>query len=221
MIKKINGIIFDLDGVLTDTSRYHYLAWKHIAHDMGVYFNGVINERLKGVDRTTSLEIILERSAIEYTIEEKRKIADTKNEYYLKLIDGISQSDLYPGVNELLEEIKAKEIKAALGSASKNALIIIKKLGIEQYFDGIVDANLINKGKPDPEIFITAADMIGLKYEECAVIEDSAAGIKAAKSAGMIAVGIGKKKYLSDADIIYPEIKDMKLYDIECHMLIT
>lgn len=215
MVKKIKGIIFDLDGVLTDTSRYHYLAWKHISDDMGVYFDGVINERLKGVDRTTSLEIILERSAIEYTLEEKRKIADTKNEYYLKLISEISQADLYPGVNELLEEIKAKKIKTALGSASKNASIIIKKLGIEHYLDGIVDANLINKGKPDPEIFITAADMIGLKYEECAVIEDSVAGITAAKSAGMIAVGIGKKEYLSDADIVYPNIKDMKLYDIE------
>jgi beta-phosphoglucomutase len=214
MTSKIEGIIFDLDGVLTDTSRFHYIAWKRIADELGIYFDEKINERLKGVDRLTSFEIILERSIRPFTSEEKEKFADQKNNHYLELIKNISPLDLYPGVTELLEQIKAKGIKLALGSASKNALAIIKKLEIEIYFDAVVDANKIIKGKPDPEIFITAADLLGLRSGRCAVLEDSAAGVLAARSAGMLAVGIGDKSILNNADLIYPNIKDVVLEDI-------
>ncbi len=213
----LKGIIFDLDGVLTDTSRYHYLAWKSIADNLGIPFDVKINERLKGVDRMASLEIILEKSTAGYSQKDKLRITEAKNNYYLGLINSISPADLYPGVKRLFEEIKANEIRTALGSASKNAAVIIKRLGIEHYFDEIVDANLINKSKPDPEIFIRAADMIGLKHFECAVVEDSAAGIRAAGSAGMLAVGIGKKENLPGANLIYPCIADLKPSDLELY----
>lgn len=214
MTSRIEGIIFDLDGVLTDTSRFHYIAWKHIADELGIYFDEEINERLKGVDRLTSFEIILEKSSRAFTREEKEVFADQKNNYYLELIKNISPSDLYPGVVDLLKKMKINGLKVALGSASKNALSIIKKLEIERYFDVVVDANKITKGKPDPEIFITAADMLGLRNGRCAVLEDSAAGITSARSAGMLAVGIGDKSLLNRADLVYANIKDVKLEDI-------
>ncbi len=214
MTSRIEGIIFDLDGVLTDTSRFHYIAWKHIADELGIYFDEEINERLKGVDRLTSFEIILEKSSRAFTREEKEVFADQKNNYYLELIKNISPSDLYPGVIDLLKQIKINGLKVALGSASKNALAIIRKLEIERYFDVVVDANKITKGKPDPEIFITAADMLGLRNGRCAVLEDSAAGITSARSAGMLAVGIGDKSLLNRADLVYANIKDIRLEDI-------
>ena len=211
----IKGVIFDLDGVLTCTADYHYVAWKRVADELGVYFDRTINERLKGIDRIASLEIMLERSENHYTPEEKMKIAGRKNGYYLELIGKITPKDLYPGVLELLERIKAGGIKTALGSASRNAFEITAKLGIKDYFDAIVDANRINRGKPDPEIFITAAEMMGLKCSDCAVVEDSTAGIKAAKAAGMTAVAIGRPEQFPGADLVYSETGELDLDDID------
>lgn len=215
MDRNIKGYIFDLDGVLVDTSRYHYIAWRHIADEIGVYFDETINERLKGVDRLASLEILLERSNRIYNQEEKEEIAKRKNEDYLKSISRITPDDLYPGVEALMKRMKNMGIKIALGSASKNARAIIEKLKIVHFFNEIVDANKIVKSKPDPEIFVRAADSLGLGYQECAVVEDSIAGLISARSAGMFAIGIGRKDILSLADIVYCETQYINMEEVE------
>jgi len=200
---KIECIIFDLDGVLTDTSRLHYKAWKKLADEMNIYFDESINERLKGVSRKESLEIILELSKNSYSEQEKEKLAETKNTYYKEMIESLGPQDLYLGVEELLQDIKSRQLKTVLASASKNASFIINRLGIEKYFDYIVDANYIKNGKPDPEIFINGAEKVQANPENCIVIEDSIAGLIAAKRAGMIAVGIGNSELLDYADFIF------------------
>ena len=215
MCRYIKGIIFDLDGVITDTSHYHYLAWKRLADEINIYFDEKMNNRLKGIDRMASLEILLGQSSARYTEEQKLMLADKKNSYYRELIDTITPDNLYTGIHELFDRIKQKNIKTALASVSKNAPKVIKKLQIEKLFDAVVDANLVVKGKPDPEIFIKAADMLGLKCHECAVIEDSRAGITGAKAAGMVAVGIGTRYLLPEADVVYERTADIKLEEID------
>jgi len=202
-MRKIECIIFDLDEVLTDTSKLHYKAWKKLADEINVYFDEVINQRLKGISRRESLEIILELSEYPFSEEEKEKLTETKNTYYREMIETLSPQDLYWGVEELLQDIKSRQIKAVLASASKNAPFIIKRLEIEKYFDYIVDANCIKKGKPDPEIFIMGAENVQANPENCIVIEDSIAGLIAVKRAGMIAVGIGNSELQNYADYVF------------------
>ena len=210
----VKGVIFDLDGVLTNTSRFHYLAWKRIADELGIHFDEMINERLKGVDRAGSLDIILEKSEKAYRQDEKKQLLEVKNGYYLELLRGISPDDLFPETAKLLAKLKGGGIKLALGSMSKNAYEVIRRLSIGHFFDVIADAGRIGKSKPDPEIFITAAELMGLKCCECAVVEDSAAGIAAAKAAGMTAIGIGNRDCLHSADIVFSETRDMIYCDI-------
>jgi len=197
----LKAVIFDLDGVIVDTAEQHYQAWKRLADEIGVYFDREINERLKGVSRMASLDIILERSEQWYSVEEKEAMAARKNGYYVDLIDNIKPEDLLPGIASLLKELKENGIKVALASASKNAPKVIERLQVGEYFDVIVDVTTLAKGKPDPEIFIRAAELLGVERKHCIGVEDAEAGIRAIKGAGMFAVGVGTPEQMHAADL--------------------
>jgi beta-phosphoglucomutase len=211
----LKAVIFDLDGVITDTARYHYLAWRKVAHELGIYFDERINERLKGVDRLQSLEIVLERADRGFTAEEKQQWADRKNEYYKELIGRMTPTEIAPGARELLVTLKEKGIKTGLASVSKNAQTVIEKLQIKEHFDYMADAAQIQKGKPDPEIFLTVAENIQVEAGNCIGVEDAAAGIKAIKAAGMFAVGVGDPKILNEADEV---ISGLSEFDFQKYM---
>lgn len=185
------AVIFDLDGVLVSTDKLHYRAWKAIADQENIFFDEEINNRLRGVSRMASLDIVLERSEREYSQEEKEKLAEAKNEIYKESLKELSPSDLFDHAVETIGVLKEKGIKVAIGSSSKNTRTILRQLGIEDIFDAISDGNNITHSKPHPEIFLKAAEFLGLAPGDCAVVEDAYAGIDAAKAAGMTAVGIG------------------------------
>ena len=206
-------MIFDLDGVLTDTAHSHYRAWKRLADEIDVPFDPQTNERLKGVDRAASLDIILESAAAPFTAEAKRALADRKNGYYVAEIENFGPQDLFPGVRELLETARAAGLKLGLASASRNAPALLRKLGIEDRFDYIADAGRITRAKPDPEIFLTVARELGVAPERCIGVEDAAAGIVAIHAAGMPAIGIGDAHALNQADAVLPDIAALKLED--------
>ena len=189
---KAKAFIFDLDGVLTDTAKYHYLAWKQLADKLGYYFDEEINERLKGVSRIKSFQIILEvNNALDkYTLEEQEKFANEKNDLYVELIKNVTNNDILPGISELLEKCKENNIKCAVASASKNAFSVLENLGIKDEFDYIADARLIKNTKPDPEVFIDCMKALNLSPNECIGFEDAEAGIQAIQSAKMMSVGI-------------------------------
>jgi len=197
---KYEAAIFDLDGVLVDTAKYHYLAWLEIAKSLNFEFTQKDNERLKGVSRMESLNILLHLGNLDLSDAEKEKIAFVKNQRYVEYISKIDEKDLLPGTIALLEELASKGIKTAIGSASKNTPLIIERLGIKKYFGAISDGNIISKAKPDPEVFIKAASMLNVLPEKCVVFEDAIAGIQAAKKAGMYAIGVGRKEDLPAAD---------------------
>lgn len=197
---KIEAVIFDLDGVITDTASFHYKAWKILADELGIYFDEEINERLKGIDRLGSFEIILEKSEKLYSHEEKVLLADKKNEYYKELINTMTPQDILPGAIDVLKQLKASGIKTGLASVSKNAFTVLDRLGIKDNFDYVADAAKVKKGKPDPEIFLTVAENLGVSPRYCLGVEDAEAGVKAIKSAGMYAVGIGDGVILCEAD---------------------
>ena len=177
----IKGIIFDLDGVLCHTDEYHYLAWKALADRLGIYFDREINNRLRGVDRTKSLEIILERGTAQYTEEEKKFFAEEKNELYKKMLEKMSPEDLSEEVRDTLVGLKEKNIRIAVGSSSKNACYILEKLGILNWFDAVVSGNDITKSKPDPEVYEKARQKVALLPEECIVVEDAVSVVQAVK----------------------------------------
>ena len=185
------AVIFDLDGVLISTDKLHYKAWKAIADQEGIYFDEEINNRLRGVSRMASLEIVLERSDREYSQEEKEKLAEAKNDIYKESLKELSPKDLFDHAVETIAALKEKGIKVAIGSSSKNTRTILRQLGIEDVFDAISDGNNITHSKPHPEVFLKASEFLGLEPEDCTVVEDAYAGIDAAKAAGMTAVGIG------------------------------
>lgn len=192
MIKKPKLFIFDLDGVLTDTANYHYLAWKELADDLGYYFDREINEKLKGVSRIRSLEIILEVNKAEnkYTNEEKEVLANKKNDIYVELIKAVTKKDILPGIEEFLDKARGSGIKTAVASASKNAFGVLESLGIKDKFEYIADARLIKNAKPDPEVFLDCAKFLQVDPRECVGFEDAEAGIEAIHSGGMFSVGI-------------------------------
>ena len=187
----INAIIFDLDGVICFTDKYHYQAWKELADREGIYFDEKINDRLRGVSRMQSLDIILERASREYTEEEKESMAAMKNESYVKLLENMSTKDLSDEVKNTLDELRHRGYKLAIGSSSKNTKKILKQIGLVDYFDAISDGTNITKSKPDPEVFLKAADMVEEKPQNCLVVEDAAAGIDAACAGGFLSAGIG------------------------------
>src|SRR4051812_20195835 len=198
---KISAVIFDLDGVIVSTDEYHYQAWKSISDQEKIYFDREINERLRGVSRMESLDIILSHSNKSYSENEKQLLAQRKNDIYCELLNKLSPNDILPGVINLLLSLKARDIKIAIGSSSKNTPFILKQIGLTSNFDTIVDGNSIKNSKPDPEVFLLAAKMLGVPPVECAVIEDAQAGIDAAKAAEMKAVGIGSAANCLNADM--------------------
>lgn len=202
----IQAFIFDLDGVLTDTAEYHFLAWQQLATQLGIDFSREDNELLKGVDRMGSLELILKLGKLQLSQDEKLKLAAQKNTDYLKLVESMSPADLFPGVLPLFSSLKAAGIKTALASASKNAALVLQKLGIPDLFDYVADSNFIQNGKPDPEIFLTCAKALGIAPERCIGVEDAPAGVTAIKAAGMYALGIGEARALAQADLVIPAV---------------
>lgn len=181
----IKAVIFDLDGVIVSTDDCHYHAWKKMADEEGIYFDREINNRLRDVSRMASLEIVLEKANREYSEKEKQEMAERKNNYYKELICELTPDDILTGVTEKLDELKENGIKIAIGSSSKNTPIILKQIGLERYFDAVSDGNNITHSKPDPEVFLKAAEMLGIAPEDCMIVEDADAGIEAGKRAGM------------------------------------
>ena len=197
--KMKKGFIFDLDGVIVDTAKYHYLAWKKLANDLGFEFTKEQNELFKGVSRKRCLEILLEIGNREATQEEFDTWMIEKNIDYLKYIENMDASEILPDVPKVLEYLKQNNIPIALGSASKNARPILEKVGLLPYFDAIVDGNNVTKAKPDPEVFLLAATQLNVKSEDCVVFEDAVAGVQAANAAKMISIGIGDENVLNEA----------------------
>jgi len=207
---KIKGFIFDLDGVIVFTDKYHYQAWKAIADEMDIYFDEEINNRLRGVSRMDSLEIVLENyHGSPLSMEKKVEIATKKNELYRELLNNMTPSDVSEDVRFTLKSLRENNIKVALGSSSKNARFILEKVELLDAFDEISDGNNIAKSKPDPEVFLKAAEFVGLAPAECAVVEDAYAGIDAAKSGNMMAVAIGDATGYDKADERIEKLSDI------------
>lgn len=215
----LRGILFDLDGVITDTARYHYLAWKRLADEQGIPFDETVNQRLKGVDRRRSFQIILEAAGVSMTHEELERMSATKNSYYLQLISEMTPHDLLPGAMQLLEQCKAQGVRIGLASASRNARFVLEKLKLETIFDAVADAALIRHGKPDPEIFLTVMEQLELDAWSCLGVEDAAEGIRAIKAAGIYAVGVGEKERLGEADEVIPDLTQFHLEKYQADFL--
>jgi beta-phosphoglucomutase len=214
-MKNVKAFIFDLDGVIVDTAKYHYLAWKKIANQLGIDFTHEHNELLKGVSRVRSLDIILELGNVKASQEDKDKWLVQKNEDYLSYLVTMDESEILPGVMPILNYLKNNKQGIALGSASKNAKPILEKTGIMSYFDAIVDGNDVSNAKPDPEVFLQAAKLLNATNENSIVFEDSVAGIQAANIANMTSVGIGDKEVLQEAKYIFPDFTHMDTSFIE------
>ena len=207
----MKGVIFDLDGVLVFTDKYHYKAWKSIADELGIYFDEEINKRLRGVSRMDSLNIILERyEGRPLAQAEKDEIAEKKNSIYREYLKTMTADDVTMEVRETLTDLKKKGLKLALGSSSKNAKMILSQVGLEAYLDAVSDGTNITKSKPSPEVFLKAAEFLGLSPEDCVVVEDAEAGIDAAKAGGMMAAGIGDAAGYQKTDIVLNRFSDLK-----------
>jgi beta-phosphoglucomutase len=202
MIREMRAAIFDLYGVIVDTAKYHYLAWKRLANKYGFDFTEADNERLKGVSRTRSLEILLEIGALSVDEAAKQAMAAQKNDWYVEYIQQMDASEILPGAAEYLQTLRNREVKTAIGSASKNTPLILERVGIMSLFDVVIDGAKVKQAKPNPEVFLRAARELDIPPASCIVFEDAEAGIEAALRAGMGAVGIGKPIALKDADMV-------------------
>lgn len=211
------AIIFDLDGVIVNTAKYHYLAWKKIANDLGFDFTEAQNEMLKGVSRVQSLEYLLQSGNITLSQDEKDKLLYEKNAHYLSLISHMDETELLEGIPQLLKDLHQHKIPFALGSASKNARLILDALHLTNLFTAIVDGNEVSKAKPDPEVFLIAAERLGFSPENCIVVEDSQAGIQAANSVDMISIGIGEKEVLYESKYLLSSTKELT-FDFLTHI---
>ncbi|WP_369689285.1 beta-phosphoglucomutase [Bacillus sp. AFS040349] len=216
-LSKLKAFIFDLDGVITDTAEYHFLAWKALAEDLNISFTREINEELKGISRMDSLEKILQFGGKEqgFSEQEKLELATKKNEHYVELINKITPSDILPGIEKLLRDIKQANLGIALASASKNANMVLEALKLKDQFDYIVDVTKIKKGKPDPEIFLKAAELLKVDPSSCVGVEDAIAGVEAIKSAGMYAVAVGPKSSFQKADLVYETTEALSFKEIK------
>jgi beta-phosphoglucomutase len=190
-MRRIRAVIFDLDGVIVSTDEHHFQAWKQLADEERIPFDRKDNERLRGVSRMESLEIILEKSTGRYSLEERRELAGRKNAYYLELLAGLSPANVLPGVINVIHALKERQVKIAIGSSSKNARAILGAVGLEDEFEVITDGNDIPRSKPDPAVFIIAARRLGISPEECLVVEDAEAGVEAGLAAGMRVLAVG------------------------------
>ena len=211
----IQACLFDLDGVIVDTAQFHYIAWREMAQDLGFDLTREENERLKGISRMESLEIVLSIGGVQLTEDEKLRRAAAKNTRYLELCMQMTPDDALPGVRTFLDELKENGIPSGLGSASKNAQVILERIDMLRYFETIVDGNRITKGKPDPQVFLMGASDLQVAPEHCAVFEDAVAGIESAKAAGMLAVGVGEASILTQADIVIPGFEGFGLSQLK------
>lgn len=207
----VKACIFDLDGVIVDTARFHYLAWKKLADLLGIRFTEIDNERLKGVSRMASLEIILEIGNVSLDADLKEKYASLKNEWYIEYISRMTPQDLLPGTLQFVTELKSADIRTALGSASKNTPLILDRVEIRHLFDVVVDGNIVHNAKPDPEVFIKGAALLDIGPSSCVVFEDATAGIEAGLNAGMFCVGIGSASILRNAHYVVGGLHEMNL----------
>jgi beta-phosphoglucomutase len=205
----MKGFIFDLDGVIVDTAKYHYLAWKHLADHLGISFSPEDNERFKGVSRRRCLEMLLEMGDISVSSQQFDAWLHEKNEDYLKYISRMDASEILPDVTRVLDYLRERKVPMALGSASKNAVPILEKVGLMDYFETVVDGTQVVKAKPDPEVFLIAASRLGQPTSACVVVEDALAGIEAANTAGMYSLGIGDPKVLRDADRVFRDFTEI------------
>ena len=212
MASRIRGFIFDLDGVLTDTAEYHYRAWKRLADDEGIPFTREDNEHLRGIPRRESLMLILKGRT--YPEEKIQEMMERKNNYYLEFIREISPADLLPGARELLEEIRQAGLKSALGSASKNAPDVVRRLGIAGLLDVVSHGGSVTKQKPAPDLFLYAARQLDLQPDECVVVEDAAAGIEAGRAGGFHTLGLGPRERVGEAEIVMDSLQNVRLNEI-------
>ncbi len=211
----IQGCIFDLDGVLVDTAKYHFKSWQKLAREkLGFDLEDHIEERLKGISRMASLDVILEVGQISCTNKEKEEMAATKNNWYLEFVMNMDEGEVLPGVIDFLEELKVLKIRMAVGSASKNAPVILERIRITDYFEAVIDGNMVTHSKPDPEVFIKAAVSLDLIPSKCIVFEDSIKGIEAAIDGQFRSVGVGDPKILTEADAVIPGFKDLSFSDV-------
>jgi beta-phosphoglucomutase len=213
-MNQLKCCIFDLDGVICDTAKYHYLAWKSLAEDLNIPFTEQDNERLKGVSRMESLGILLSLGSKKYSDDEKRCFAERKNNRYIEYICKMTRNEILPGVENLLLALHKNYIKVALGSVSKNASAIIDSLQIESFFDVIIDGNKVTHAKPDPEVFLLAAKTLDIAPENCVVFEDAITGVQAAHRAGMKCIGIGNRNILAEADLVVADLTNITLHKI-------
>ncbi|HZY36972.1 MAG TPA: beta-phosphoglucomutase [Mucilaginibacter sp.] len=207
----IKACIFDLDGVIVDTAVYHYKAWKRLANELGFDLTEEQNEKLKGVSRVRSLELILQWGGITKTEEEQKELAARKNDWYVEMINRMTPEEILPGAKEFLMACREAGLKTALGSASKNSGTILDKVGIAGLFDAVIDGNKVSKPKPDPEVFLKGAEELGMPPVNCVVFEDAIAGVEAAKNGGMKAVGVGSPEVLHEADLVVSGLNEMSL----------
>ncbi len=206
-MNKIKACIFDLDGVIVDTAKYHFKAWRRLANELGFDFTEEENEKLKGISRTESLNLLLEWGHVEKTVEEKAALAEQKNQWYREYIERMSNDEILPGVVAFLTGVKNKHIKMILGSASKNASLILDRVGLTSMFDGVVDGTHTTKSKPDPEVFLMGAAAAEAAPKNCIVFEDAVAGVEAALRGGFYTVGVGHPDVLDQAHIIIPSFE--------------
>lgn len=209
VLKEIKGVIFDLDGVLVDTAVFHFQAWRRLAQSLGFDFTAKQNEQLKGVSRIRSLELILDWGGVTKTMEEQEILAQQKNNWYLTLVNEMKSGDTLPGALELLQVLKENHYKIALGSASKNAQLILRNTALVEFFDEIIDGNAVEKSKPDPEVFLKGAKALQLPENQCLVLEDAQAGIDAANAAGMRVIGVGMASDLIRVDHLIGSLKEL------------
>ena len=207
----MKACIFDLDGVIVDTAKYHYIAWKEIANELNFDFTEHDNERLKGVSRMRSLDILLEIGNVSFDQQTKEMLADKKNKIYVGYIEKMNEDEILPGVLPFLKQLNDAEIPAAIGSASKNTPLILERIGLSNYFQEVIDGNKTSKAKPDPEVFLLAAKGLNTDPENCIVFEDAEAGIEAALAAKMHCVGIGSPQILGKADLVISGFTGMSL----------
>jgi beta-phosphoglucomutase len=211
----IQACIFDLDGVIVDTAHYHFLAWKRLADELNIHFTEKDNEKLKGVSRMRSMDILLELGGRQMDDVEKEKLANKKNIWFVDYVERMIPEEIFPGVKDLIEKIRASGVKVALASSSKNANTVIQLLHIQNLFDTMVDGNMIVHSKPDPEIFLLAASRLGVNPKDCLVFEDAEAGVEAALAAGMKCVGVGSMEQLSKADKIVTTTGEFKYEELK------
>lgn len=207
----IKACIFDLDGVIVDTARYHFIAWKELANELGFEFTEEHNERLKGVSRMESLDILLEIGGVDLPRERKEELAQKKNEHYRSLITKMTPDEILPGSMEFIKQVKDNNILAAVGSASKNTMTILDRLDLTSWFEAIIDGTKISKAKPDPEVFLKAANELNTRPDQCVVFEDAKAGVEAALAGGMKCVGIGSPDFLGEANLVVAGLHEMDM----------